>query len=980
MAFVQAQDRRKRSQRFSLLLLEHNGVYFNDFSALMLIGDRKEFVEGRLKVCSDCFAFDPKDTTLPIYKFPYRDCKDFVSSKVAGEDGFRVSTSLYVTMKELNIVKPWVQHKCTTPKVFAFTLKFTNSTSVVRQLRTLHDAWTDKSYAETQDVIMQIQREHRMSAQFNAAWLEDISETMLVETVASRVLPLTKNAGNLILTPLRIYFQPFNNIDSEPVAKFNTSNIRAINRRRFLLRNIGLELFFSDGSSLYLTFDTEGERDNFADTLLLQPTLQLADEDQKNMLIAWQNRAISNFDYLMYLNNLADRSFNDLAQYPVFPWIISDYKSESIDLTNPAHFRDLSKPIGALNPDRLAEYKKRFDGMPEPKFLYGTHYSTPGYVLYYTLRVAPEYSLQLQSGKFDQADRLFRSMAGTWQNVYEGMADVKELIPEFYMKSTSFLRNSQNLELGITQKGEMVADVELPPWAKDSTHFLEICREALESDYVSDNIHHWIDLIFGFKQRGIHAVRADNVFYYMTYEGQVDLDSIEDAAMRAATELQILEFGQTPRMLFSMPHPQRRPMTVERPLVHRGSSATPAVSALSSHASKNSVGAATSTPTSTSTSSTPLAGTSSRATSSTTSASAKNGEEMPKVEDAVESIAVVNLDPSDVLQPLVVHPDADSAKSSTVTPTHRSTQIMSWEHLDSDLHHVTSLPIHRDTIADVLFDADGSRIISIGQDSILRVHALSDHQQLFRVRVGDAQLSSVALLDDNDSVVVGSWDNNIYVVSLSKEEVVESWRAHLDAVSSIAICNKRLLSGSWNGTIKVWDLSTPNIYPSEEIALLQEHDCQITALDVHQPTNIAVSGAEDGLIVVWELEHFSSLRSLDIHFETISSLKIFPDGHRLLTATVECRFRVTELETGAQVWEVELDEDSEIQCTATNGTYALAGCMSGVLQLWDMNDGMLVRSFNSHRDPITGVCISNDANNIVTVDHQGNFTHWQGNV
>ena len=45
--------------------------------------------------------------------------------------------------------------------------------------------------------------------------------------------------------------------------------------------------------------------------------------------------------------------------------------------------------------------------MPEPKFLYGSHYSTPGYVLYYLARVAPEYVLCLQNGKFDQPDRMF---------------------------------------------------------------------------------------------------------------------------------------------------------------------------------------------------------------------------------------------------------------------------------------------------------------------------------------------------------------------------------------------------------------------------------------------------------------------------------------------------------------------------------------------------------------------------------------------
>lgn len=56
--------------------------------------------------------------------------------------------------------------------------------------------------------------------------------------------------------------------------------------------------------------------------------------------------------YLLYYS-LADRTVNDLTQYPVFPWIIADYSSATLDLTNPKTFRDLSKPIGALNPERL---------------------------------------------------------------------------------------------------------------------------------------------------------------------------------------------------------------------------------------------------------------------------------------------------------------------------------------------------------------------------------------------------------------------------------------------------------------------------------------------------------------------------------------------------------------------------------------------------------------------------------------------------
>ena len=52
-------------------------------------------------------------------------------------------------------------------------------------------------------------------------------------------------------------------------------------------------------------------------------------------------------------------------------------------------------------------------------------------------------------------------------------------------------------------------------------------------------------------------MRATNVFYYLTYEGSVDLESIGDAMMREAIENQIHHFGQTPSQLLMEPHPPR---------------------------------------------------------------------------------------------------------------------------------------------------------------------------------------------------------------------------------------------------------------------------------------------------------------------------------------------------------------------------------------------------------------------------------------
>ncbi len=61
----------------------------------------------------------------------------------------------------------------------------------------------------------------------------------------------------------------------------------------------------------------------------------------------------------MALNTFASRSFNDLSAYPVFPWIVAEYNEKEFAIHNPEFFRDLSKPIGALNKHRLQKYKVR---------------------------------------------------------------------------------------------------------------------------------------------------------------------------------------------------------------------------------------------------------------------------------------------------------------------------------------------------------------------------------------------------------------------------------------------------------------------------------------------------------------------------------------------------------------------------------------------------------------------------------------------
>lgn len=84
--------------------------------------------------------------------------------------------------------------------------------------------------------------------------------------------------------------------------------------------------------------------------------------------------------------------------HQVFPWIIADYTSDVLDLTSNTTYRDLRKPVGALNPSRLADFVERCESFvdPEhPQFMYGSHYSSAATVLLYLMRLEPFTTLHI---------------------------------------------------------------------------------------------------------------------------------------------------------------------------------------------------------------------------------------------------------------------------------------------------------------------------------------------------------------------------------------------------------------------------------------------------------------------------------------------------------------------------------------------------------------------------------------------------------
>ncbi|TQD83516.1 hypothetical protein C1H46_030897 [Malus baccata] len=231
----------------------------------------------------------------------------------------------------------------------------------------------------------------------------------------------------------------------------------------------------------------------------------------------WWRGEISNFEYLLILNRLAGRRWGDHTFHTVMPWVI-DFSMKP-DENSDAGWRDLKKSKW-----RLAKGDEQLD------FTYSTS-EFPHHVSDECLSELAVCSYKARRLPLSVLRMAVRSVyepneyPSTMQRLYQWTPD--ECIPEFYCNPQIF----HSLHAGMT-------DLAVPSWADGPEEFIKLHRDALESERVSHELHHWIDITFGYKMSGEAAVSAKNVM----------LPSSEPMMPRPAGR----------RQLFTQPHPMRR--------------------------------------------------------------------------------------------------------------------------------------------------------------------------------------------------------------------------------------------------------------------------------------------------------------------------------------------------------------------------------------------------------------------------------------
>jgi WD40 repeat protein/Flp pilus assembly protein TadD len=275
------------------------------------------------------------------------------------------------------------------------------------------------------------------------------------------------------------------------------------------------------------------------------------------------------------------------------------------------------------------------------------------------------------------------------------------------------------------------------------------------------------------------------------------------------------------------------------------------------------------------------------------------------------------------------------------------------------------------------FDLDGKQIISASLYEKAKVWNAATGDELKNIETYEGRDTyCLAISPDRNFIVSGSGDGTIKVwdvVSGSKQITI---RAHKTWISDVAFSpdSKLIVSGNRDGTIKVWDAST-----GAELVPLRGHNEWINDVKFSPDSKRIVSCSDDNTVKVWDAATGNELMTLRGHEDWIYSASFSPDGKRIVSGSDDKTVKVWDVETGAELMTLQGHEEYVHSVLfSPDGERIVSGDVGGVVRVWDAVIRPEITTLRSHDagDEAGRIAYSPDGKRIISANRDETIKVW----
>jgi len=227
------------------------------------------------------------------------------------------------------------------------------------------------------------------------------------------------------------------------------------------------------------------------------------------------------------------------------------------------------------------------------------------------------------------------------------------------------------------------------------------------------------------------------------------------------------------------------------------------------------------------------------------------------------------------------------------------------------------------------------------------------------------QVASVAFSPDGKAALSGSYDKTLRLWDLATGREIRKFEGHSGGVTSVAFSpdGKAALSGSYDQTLRLWDLVT-----GREIRKLEGHSGPVFSVAFSPDGKAALSGSDDKTLRLWDLATGREIRKFEGHSDRVTSVAFSPDGKAALSGSYDKTLKLWDVASGQILHDLQAQADVDSLAFSPDGKHFVSGgwgewvdgSMKGVLKLWDAETGELLRAFAGHSGQVFSVAFSPD--------------------